>query len=422
MPIQMLPTWFAKKRSAAPAPKDRSQLRVGIPKVLNIWTTHQFWVGFLKALGVASENIVFSSDTSEEQGREFGKGRGTVDCCYPVKCISGHYGELIFGQKKKINILFSPMIHSLPSILHGHVVDTVTCTRVMAGPENIKAGFMKERDVFAENDIVYASPFVSLGDRDMVTEQLFSSLKDIFELDAEETERAVQAGFKALDNFTARARKHSRDILTWCAKNQKPCILVLARPYHMDTGIGHEIEAELQAHGYPVLWLQYLPGDEDLINWLFQADLRDGRIRSPFDIADVWTSSYSSNTNEIMWGAKFAARCPWMTCVVRLSSYECGMDQPTYTPTQKIVEATGTLFFKFGDLDSTKPSGSIKIRVETIVHYMAKYSQEIIRRKLGWLAPHCPLGDIATPTPSVLAEQTPKAKAVASCPLAALPH
>jgi predicted nucleotide-binding protein (sugar kinase/HSP70/actin superfamily) len=413
----MLPTWFAKKRSAAPPPpKDRSRLRVGVPKVLNIWTTHQFWVGFLKALGVASENIVFSSDTSEEQGREFGKGRGTVDCCYPVKCISGHYGELIFGQKKKINILFSPMIHSLPSILHGHVVDTVTCTRVMAGPENIKAGFMKERDVFAENDIVYASPFVSLGDRDMVTEQLYSSLKDIFELDEEETERAVQAGFKALDNFTARARQHSRDILTWCAKNQKPCILVLARPYHMDTGIGHEIEAELQAHGYPILWLQYLPGDEDLMNWLFQADLRDGTIRSPFDIADVWTSSYSSNTNEIMWGAKFAARCPWVTCVVRLSSYECGMDQPTYTPTQKIVEATGTLFFKFGDLDSTKPSGSIKIRVETIVHYMAKYSRGIIQRKLGWLAPRCPLGDIATPTPSVLAEVSPKAKAGGSRP------
>jgi len=415
MPFRMLPTWFAKKPSAASPPKDRSQLRVGIPKVLNVWTTHQFWVGFLKALGVASENIVFSSDTSEDQGREFGKGRGTVDCCYPVKCISGHYGELIFGQKKKINILFSPMIHSLPSILHGHVVDTVTCTRVMAGPENIKAGFMKEGDVFANNGIVYASPFVSLGDRHMVTEQLHSSLKDIFDLDMEETARAVQAGFKALDNFTEKARQHSREILTWCAKNQKPCILVLARPYHMDTGIGHEIEGELQAHGYPVLWLQYLPDDNDLMDWVFEPDVRAGQIKSPFDIADVWTSSYSSNTNEIMWGAKFAARCPWVTCVVRLSSYECGMDQPTYTPTQKIVEATGTLFFKFGDLDSTKPSGSIKIRVETIVHYMAKYSQEIIERKLGWLSPHCPLADIAPPTQSVRADEVRKAKTVGIC-------
>ena len=81
MRFPTLPIWSAKKRSVASPPKDRSQVRVGIPKVLNIWTTHQFWVGFLKSIGIESENIVFSSDTSEEQGREFGKGRGTVDCC-----------------------------------------------------------------------------------------------------------------------------------------------------------------------------------------------------------------------------------------------------------------------------------------------------------------------------------------------------
>ncbi len=407
---QMLPTWFAKKPSSAPAPnaqaqgpsKDRSKVRVGIPKVLNVWTTHQFWVGYLKSIGISSENIVFSSDTSEEQGREFGKGRGTVDCCYPVKAMSGHYGELVFGQKNKINVLMSPMIHSLPSILYGHVQDTVTCTRVMAGPENIKAGFMKERDIFAENNIVHTAPFVSLGDRNMVPEQLFTALQPVFDLTREESDRACAAGFAALDKFTDKARKHSRDILEWCAKNDKPCILVLARPYHMDTGIGHEIEAELQAHGYPVLWLQYLPGDDDLMNWLFGPDLAAKSIKSPFDINDVWISSYSSNTNEIMWGAKFAARCPWITCVVRLSSYECGMDQPTYTPTQKIVEATGTLFFKFGDLDSTKPAGSIKIRVETIAHYMAKYSKEIAARKMSYLSPDCPLGSpTSTAAPAV---------------------
>lgn len=408
MPFPILRTWFGKKASAATDSKrkDRSQLRVGIPKVLNIWTTHQFWVGFLKELGVSSENIIFSSDTSEEQGREFGKGRGTVDCCYPVKCISGHYGELIFGQKNKINILLSPMIHSLPSPLYGHVVDTVTCTRVMAGPENIKAGFLKERDIFAENNVAYASPFVSLGDRHMVAQQLYTSLKGVFDLDEEETERAVASGFAALDEVTERIRRRGREILTWCAENEKPCVLVLARPYHMDTGIGHEIEAEIQACGYPILWLQYLPTDADLMNWLFEADLKMGRIKSPFDINDVWTSSYSSNTNEIMWGAKVAARCPWITCVVRLSSYECGMDQPTYTPSQKIVEATGTLYFKFGDLDSTKPAGGIKIRVETISHYLGKYSPEIIGRKLSYLSPNCPLANLKMP---VLAENSAEA-------------
>lgn len=391
MPIPISLTWFGKKRSAAPPPKDRSRLRVGIPKVLNIWSTHQFWVGFLTALGIAPENIIFSSDTSEEQYREFGKGRGTVDCCYPVKCISGHYGELLFGLKKKIDILLSPMIYSLPSFLRGHVLDTLTCTRVMAGPENIKAGFLKERDVFAENGVTYASPFVSLGEPSVVPDQLYEALKDILQLDYEETERAVEAGYRALEAFNQKMRRQSREILAWCAHHERPCVFVLARPYHMDPGIGHEIEASIQAHGFPILWMQYFPLDEDLMDWLFGQEIRAGRIRSPFDISDVWPSSYSSNTNEILWGAKVAARCPWITCVIRFSSYECGMDQPTYTPTQKIVEATGTLFFKFGDLDATKPAGSIKIRVETIVHYVEKYSSDIIRRKLSWLPSPCPL-------------------------------
>jgi len=85
------------------------------------------------------------------------------------------------------------------------------------------------------------------------------------------------------------------------------------------------------------------------------------------------------------------------------------MDQPTYTPTQKIVEASGTLFFKFGDLDSTKPAGSIRIRVETIVHYLSKYSQDIIQRKLGWLSPKCPLPmapQERTPTSTVVPAET----------------
>jgi len=372
-----------------------------MPKALNMWSTHQFWLGFLTALGIRPSNIVFSADTSEEQFREFGKGRGTVDCCYPVKCMSGHYGQLLFGQKYKLDLLLSPLIYSLPSFLQGHVVDTLACPRVMAAPENIKAGFLKERDVFAEHGIRYVSPFVSLGDPPVVAKQLYESLHDVLDLQWEETQYAVTAGFAALDTFNRTMRRQSREILTWCACEQRPCVLVLARPYHMDPGLGHEIETQLQAYGYPILWAQYFPLDEDLLDWLFGQEIRAGRISSPLDIADVWVSSYSSNTNEILWGAKAGTRCPWTTCVLHLSSYECGMDQPTYTPVQKIVEASGTLYFKFGDLDATKPAGGVKIRVQTIAHHLDKYSKGIINRKQSWLPETCPLTyERSSPYPS----------------------
>lgn len=364
--------------------------------MLNIWSTHQFWIGFLEALGIEARRIEFSSDTSEEQARTFAKGRGTVDCCYPVKCMSGHYGELLARSKRKIDVLLSPMIYSLPSYLAGHVLDSLACPRVMAGPENIKAGFIKERDAFAEAGVRYVAPLVSLGDPALVPRQLYAALKDaIAGLTLAETQRAVDAGFRALEAYNRRLRAKSREVLAWCAREGKPCILVLARPYHMDNGIGHEIEADLQAYGYPILWAQYLPIDDDLLHWMFDPDIAAGHIRSPLDIRDVWPSSYSANTNEILWAAKFAARMPWIACVVRMSSYECGMDQPTYSPVQWIVEHSGTLFFSFQDLDSTKPAGSVKIRVETIAHYLAKHAGEIIEKKLAAAPPGCPLAQDA---------------------------
>src|SRR5207247_4590444 len=114
--------------------------------------------------------------------------------------------------------------------------------------------------------------------------------------------------------------------------------------------------------------------------------------KSAFYTPEFWPSCTSSNANEILWGGKFAARIPWIACVIRLSSYECGMDQPTYTPTQQIIERSGTLFFPFQDLDSTKPAGSVKIRVETITHYLQKYAADIIAKKKAAAPAWCPLG------------------------------
>lgn len=398
MTIPMWPKRFARPRSVETRAR-RGALRIGIPRVLNVWSTHKFWTGFFSALGIQNSHVIFSSDTSEEQGRDFGKGRGTVDCCYPVKCISGHYGELVFGQREKLNILFSPMISTLPSFLSGHVSRTLTCPRVMAAPENIKAGFLKERDVFAEQGIRYVAPFVSLDEPKLVPKQLFEGLKDVIpSFTLAETAQAVEEGFRTLHQFNHDLRRQSRQLLERCAQDDRPCVLVLARPYHMDPGIGHEIEVDLQGHGFPILWAQYLPIDAELMDWMFGQEVRDGIIASPFDISDVWPSSYSSNTNEILWGAKVAARMPWIACVVRLSSYECGMDQPTYTPVQQIVERSGTLFFSFQDLDSTKPAGSVRIRVETIVHYLQRYAADIIAKKKAAAAADCPLLAQLAPT------------------------
>jgi len=84
----------------------------------------------------------------------------------------------------------------------------------MAAPESIKAGFMKERDVFAEHGILYIAPLVSMNDPLVVSNQLHEALQDALSLNLEETKAAVAAGFAALDGFNRTMQEKGREILS----------------------------------------------------------------------------------------------------------------------------------------------------------------------------------------------------------------
>ena len=67
----------------------------------------------------------------------------------------------------------------------------------MAAPENIKAGFIKEKDVFAENGIRYVSPLVCLAEPLLVPNSCIESLRDVLDgLTVEETKEAVDEGYR----------------------------------------------------------------------------------------------------------------------------------------------------------------------------------------------------------------------------------
>lgn len=64
-----------------------------------------------------------------------------------------------------------------------------------------------------------------------------------------------------------------------------------------------------------------------------------------------------------------------------MSSFKCGHDAPIYGVIEGIIERSGTPYFSFKDLDENKPSGSIKIRVETIDYFLSRYREDIIKRR-----------------------------------------
>jgi predicted nucleotide-binding protein (sugar kinase/HSP70/actin superfamily) len=81
-----------------------------------------------------------------------------------------------------------------------------------------------------------------------------------------------------------------------------------------------------------------------------------------------------------VWAAKYVARHPNLVAL-ELSSFKCGHDAPIYTVVEEIVEHSGTPYFCFKDIDENKPTGSIKIRVETIGYFLKRYREDMVVNK-----------------------------------------
>jgi len=199
-------------------------------------------------------------------------------------------------------------------------------------------------------------------------------------LSMEENDRAVESGFAALKEYETSIRKRARQVLDQLEREDRIGIVMLGRVYHHDPGLNHEILDEFQKLGYPIFSQNTLPLDEDMLERLFGEEVRAGVVSSPLDITDAWKNSYSCSTNHKVWAAKFTARHPNLVAL-EISSFKCGHDAPIYGVIEGIIEQSGTPYFCFKDLDENKPTGSIRIRVETIDYFLRRYREQIIQRR-----------------------------------------
>ena len=372
--------WTKAAKERVTLMQNRSKVRIGIPRVLNIYTYAPLFNGYFESLGVQPENIIYSDYTSSELYRA-GASRGAIDPCFPAKIGISHVYNLIQEKhhKKPLDVIFFPMY----DVLHSPLVKIVganACPTVTATPETVKAAFTKENDVFAEYNLKYIDPVLNFADRKLFAYQMLQAWQPVLGLSPEENDRAVEAGFAALKDYESNIRKRARQVLDQLEREDRIGIVMLGRPYHHDPGLNHEILDEFQKLGYPIFSQNTLPLDEDLLERLFGEEVRAGVVTSPLDITDAWKNSYSCSTNHKVWAAKFAARHPNLVAL-EISSFKCGHDAPIYGVVEGIVEQSGTPYFCFKDLDENKPSGSIKIRVETIDYFLRRYREEVIRKR-----------------------------------------
>jgi predicted CoA-substrate-specific enzyme activase len=350
-------------------------IRIGMPRVLNMYSTAPFFRGYFEALGVPKTNVIFSDATTEENWVEGGK-YGSIDPCFPSKVAQAHIHNLLFHhhtEKKPLNFIYFPILTHVPSFMV-NIMDTASCPIVAGSPEVIKAAFTKETDFFAKRGIDYVDNALSFAEHTLMRRRMFETWGERLGISEDESDFAFEQGMKALNAFDLEVQDKGRAILETVEAENRVAILVLCRPYHNDPGLNHGIPEEFQVLGYPILSIRSIPKDEEYLKRYFRDEVKDGR--SVYDINDVWPENYSSNSAQKVWAAKFAARHPNVVCL-DFSSFKCGHDAPTYGLVDSIIEKSKTPYAALHDLDANKPGGSIKIRVKTYAHSLSRYEESL---------------------------------------------
>ncbi|MEM7137570.1 MAG: BadF/BadG/BcrA/BcrD ATPase family protein [Myxococcota bacterium] len=365
------------QRSSEAAAEKRAKWRVGIPRVLNMYSTAPFFRTYLEVLGVRPKNIVFSDPSSEEMFAEGGK-YGSVDPCYPSKVAQAHFHQLFFHKHEKapFNAIFFPILTHVPSFVHD-AVDYASCPIVAGTPDVMKAAFTKEQDYFGSRGITYMAPAFSFTEPTLLKRAMFEAFRDQLEITEDESDFATTEGLAALDRFDADIQAKGKAILDQVEYDNKVAILVVGRPYHLDPGLHHGIPDEFQVLGYPILSIRSIPKDPEWLGRFYEEG------EDTLSIGDVWPENYSANSAQKVWAVKFAARHP-NVAILDLSSFKCGHDAPTYGIIDSIVSKSGVPSSSLHDIDANRPGGSIKIRVKTYAHSLKlreEHLEDVAARK-----------------------------------------
>ncbi len=366
-------TW---RNSLTRKTKIRENIRIGIPRVLNMFGLAPFFMGYFQSLGIPPENIIWSDYTTDRLYRE-GIRRGSIDPCFPSKLCIAHVHNLLENHHKRYALthIFMPMIETVPSFLT-QTQGCFACPTATATPESVHAAFRKEGDLFAASGIRFKKTFLNLSVPGLCAKQITEDWAKDLLLDAEESYLAVLQGMRALQNYRSRLRQAGKRLLNELKEKRKLGIVLLARPYHNDSGINHGICAEFQRLGYPILTLDSLPTDLETLEEVFAQDRSRCSQYDPLSIDDVWKNSFSENSSRKIWGAKFVARHPNLIGL-ELSNFKCGHDAAISSVVQDIIEHAGKPFFYFRDIDENKPTGSIRIRIETIRYFLKKREESL---------------------------------------------
>ena len=304
-----------------------SQLKIGLPRCLNIFEEYPFWHALFTACGI---EVVLSSPSDYGRYERVARQIMSDNICFPAKLAHAHVQELV---DKRVDRVFMPFV--VYERAQGEQ-NSYNCPVVTGYSQVIKS--------VQTTDVPIDAPVFSFKDEKTLYRQCRRYLLGLG-VDESCIRSAFAEAIKAQEDYEHEVVEINRRIYAEALELSRPVILLAGRPYHTDPLIQHQLSDVAASLGAYVI-------TEDIAREL---DVPMGETH----ILAQW-----SFPNRIVRAAKWAVEQPVDILFMQITSFGCG-------PDAFFLDEIATFLARHGKaltlikVDDVNNVGSLKLRIRS---------------------------------------------------------
>ncbi|MDR1115988.1 MAG: acyl-CoA dehydratase activase-related protein [Tannerella sp.] len=314
----------------------RNGIRIGIPRVLNMYENFPFWQRLFDGCGFET---VLSPESAFPLYR---KGVGSVmsdNICFPAKLVHGHVLSLV---EQRVDRIFYPLVPKEEKEFE-HASNSYNCPVVSGYPDVVRSAIDPE----GRFGIPLDTPVITFHDVRALRNacrRYFSGLN----VDEKTFEAAFDAALQTREETRRRLIDFQKEILNSALKSDRLTFVVAGRPYHADPLIHQKTGQILSGMGVDVL-------TDDV----FREEAETGYGRLNF--VSQW-----SYPNRVVQAALQVARLPRNIQMIQLNSFGCGPDSFLTDEATALLKAAGKNLTVIR-IDEIASPGSVRLRLRSLV-------------------------------------------------------
>ncbi len=323
-------------------------LRIGIPRVLNVYENYPFWHTLFTELGFS---VVISDESNAEL---YNKSLGTImsdNVCMPAKLVHGHILNLI---DKKVDRIFYPKV-VFEKMEYQDAENSYNCPVVSGYPDVIENAI----NPYKNYHIPYDKPAFSFKNDKLLAKKCLSYFKKLG-ISERNFKPAFKKAIKEQNKFKQNIRQKALEIIEKSKKNKQVLIVLAGRPYHADSFINQKMPEVITALGANIITEDTVP------------------ISSESNFKNLQVLTQWSYPNRIYNVAKWVANQDNLVQMIQINSFGCGPDAITIDEANSILNTKGknNNAIRVDEITST---GSIKLRVRSLLEALKFQTDNIFR-------------------------------------------